>query len=109
MIVAPITRSPTSLVTGSDSPVIIDSSSVERPAITSPSTGTFSPGRTTTTSPGTTFFDRTSCSAPWRITRAVLACSPISLRIASPVPALARTSSSRPSRIRVRITPTASK
>src|SRR3546814_3634656 len=34
------------LVTGMDSPVTIDSSSEERPSSTTPSTGTFSPGRT---------------------------------------------------------------
>ena len=54
LTVAPITVSPVSLVTGSDSPVTIDSSTLERPSTTSPSTGTFSPGRTAITSPGTT-------------------------------------------------------
>ena len=49
--VAPVTRSPTCLSTGIDSPVSIDSSTAEDPATTSPSTATFSPGRTTITSP----------------------------------------------------------
>ena len=49
--VPPITLSPGSLATGIDSPVTIDSSTVERPSITSPSTGTFSPGRTRSRSP----------------------------------------------------------
>jgi hypothetical protein len=38
-------------VTGIDSPVTIDSSSEERPSSTTPSTGTFSPGRTRRLSP----------------------------------------------------------
>ena len=46
LIVAPMTVSPASFVTGSDSPVTIDSSMVERPSTISPSTGIFSPGRT---------------------------------------------------------------
>ncbi len=50
--VAPITLSPTVLPTGTGSPVSIDSSIEERPSITVPSTGTFSPGRTRTRSPG---------------------------------------------------------
>ena len=48
LIVAPITASPAVLVTGIGSPVTIDSSTAERPSTTSPSTGIFSPGRTTT-------------------------------------------------------------
>ena len=41
-----ITVPPASLVTGIDSPVTSDSSSEERPSRMTPSTGTFSPGRT---------------------------------------------------------------
>ena len=108
LIVAPITMSPASFVTGIGSPVTIDSSIAERPSSTSPSTGIFSPGRTTMTSPTWTSSIGISRSSPSRTTRAVLACRPMSLRIASPVPALARASSSLPSRISVRITPTAS-
>ena len=67
------------------------------------------PGRTSTTSPGTTSSTGTSTSMPSRTTRAVRACRPRRRRMASPVPALARASSSRPSMIRVMITPTASK
>lgn len=37
---------PTDLTTGIDSPVISDSSHVEEPSITLPSTGTLSPGTT---------------------------------------------------------------
>ena len=50
-IVPPITSAPTSLVTGIDSPVTIDSSTALRPSVTTPSTGTFSPGRTRSRSP----------------------------------------------------------
>ena len=46
--VPPMTSSPTCFSTGIDSPVIIDSSTALAPAITSPSTGIFSPGRMTT-------------------------------------------------------------
>ena len=41
-----MTLLPASLVTGMDSPVTSDSSSAERPSRMTPSTGTFSPGRT---------------------------------------------------------------
>ena len=107
-MVAPITVSPTDLVTGMDSPVTIDSSIEEEPLVTSPSTGSFSPGRISTMSPTRTSSTPTSSSAPSRATRAVRGCSPIRARIASPVPAFAFVSSSRPSRMRVMITPTAS-
>ena len=46
-----ITLPPASLVTGMDSPVTSDSSSEERPSRMTPSTGTFSPGRTRNLSP----------------------------------------------------------
>ena len=49
--VAPITLSPARLVTGTGSPVSIDSSTALEPSTTTPSTGTFSPGRTRSTSP----------------------------------------------------------
>ena len=52
--VPPITFEPVCLVTGIDSPVTIDLSRAERPSTTSPSTGTFSPGRTRRWSPTTT-------------------------------------------------------
>ena len=52
--VPPITFSPGSFVTGIDSPVTMDSSIAERPSISSPSTGIFSPGRTRSLSPTTT-------------------------------------------------------
>ena len=107
-MVAPITVSPAVLVTGMGSPVTIDSSTAEVPSSTCPSTGSFSPGRTTTTSPATTSPKGISRSCPSRMTRAVCGWSPIRVRMASPVPALALVSSRRPSRIKVMITPTAS-
>ena len=57
-------------------------------------------GTTRTRSPTTTCSTGMSCSTPSRITRAVLACRPISALIAAPVCFLARASSQRPSRIR---------
>ncbi len=62
--VPPITFEPVSFVTGIDSPVTINSSSDERPSITSPSTGTFSPGRTRRRSPTMTTSSETSSSVP---------------------------------------------
>ena len=50
-MVPPMADAPTSLVTGMDSPVTIDSSTALRPSSTAPSTGTFSPGRTRRRSP----------------------------------------------------------
>ncbi len=114
--VAPISGSETSLLTGKLSPVSIDSSTLERPAINSPSTGIFSPGRTRMISPTWTSSIGMSIGTPLgmppaappgmpsRITRAVLALRPISLRMASEVLPRARASSRRPSRIRVVIT-----
>ena len=45
LIVPPMTSSPTFRVTGSGSPLIIDSSMLDLPEITTPSIGTRSPGR----------------------------------------------------------------
>ena len=100
-MVAPITSSPARLVTGIGSPVSIDSSTGEKPSSTTPSTGTFSPGRTTTRSPTSTWATGTSDSTPPRTTRAVLGCRPMSALMAAPVCPLARASSSRPNRISV--------
>ncbi len=108
LMVAPITVSPSPFVTGRLSPVTIDSSNVERPSIISPSTGTFSPGRTITISPSCTCSIGISSSLPSRNTRAVFAWRPMSLRMASPVPPLAIASRRRPSIMRVMMTPTAS-
>src|SRR5262249_10870521 len=82
--------------TGIDSPVIIDSSTALEPAVTCPSMGIFSPGRTTTTSLTRTSSTGTSISLPSRITCAVLACRPISFLIACEVRPLTLISSARP-------------
>ena len=63
-MVPPMTFAPTSLVTGIDSPVTIDSSTALRPSTTAPSTGTFSPGRTRRRSPTWTLSSCTSSSVP---------------------------------------------
>jgi hypothetical protein len=97
------------LVTGIGSPVIIDSSTGELPDRTVASTGTFSPGRMMISSPTATSSMGISVSAPSRTTRAVRACKPSRARIASPVPAFALASSRRPNKMRVMMTPTASK
>ena len=61
--VPPVTRSPATFSTGMGSPVIIDSSTVLSPSSTTPSTGTFSPGRTRRRSPMTTCSSGMSSSA----------------------------------------------
>ncbi|MCY1296189.1 hypothetical protein D9M70_455640 [compost metagenome] len=76
--------------------------------MTLPSTGTRSPGRTSTVSPAVTSESGTSIVSPLRTTRAVLACRPIRCLIASDVRPLARASRKRPSRIRVTMTAAAS-
>ena len=101
LIVAPMTSSPGCFFAAILSPVTIASSTVELPSITSPSTGIFSPGRTKMTSSSWTSAIDTSNSCPLRTMRAVFACNPISLRIASEVWPLARFSNKRPSKINV--------
>ena len=101
--VAPMTSSPAAFVTGSGSPVSIDSSTADAPSTTRPSTGTRSPGRTRRRSPGTTSARSTSASTPSRIRRAVVACRPTSRRIAPVVRPFARASSHRPSSTRPRM------
>ena len=97
--VAPITSSPGRFVTGIASPVSIDSSSALRPRRT-PSTGTFSPGRTRRRSPGRTWSIGTSTSPASVTRRAVFAWRPMRRRIAPAVRPLARASSQLPRRIR---------
>ena len=101
--VPPMTSSPGFLPTGMLSPVIMLSSTEDRPATTSPSTGTRSPDRTRTMSPRTTCSIGMSLSTPARTTRAVRGARPTSLRIASEVWLRARASRNRPSRISVMI------
>ena len=84
--VAPISPSPTRLVTGTGSPVSMDSSTALLPSATTPSTGTFSPGRTRSRSPTWTWFNGTSSSLPSAlIRRAVLGARPSSALIAAEV------------------------
>ncbi len=97
LMAPPVTREPTVLATGMLSPVISDSSIWLRPATTSPSTATRSPGRTFTRSPRCTCSTGTSSSTPSRCTRAVAGRNAFSARIASAVCRLARPSSHLPS------------
>ena len=93
-----ITLLPASLVTGMDSPVTSDSSSEERPSRMTPSTGTFSPGRTRKLSPTASVSISTSWSAPSSpIRRAVFGASWSSALIAPDVASRARSSSTWPS------------
>jgi len=109
LMVAPITSSPGPLITGMDSPVIMDSSNADRPSLIIPSTGTFSPGRTTTVSPTSTCSMLISFSTPSRITVAVRARNPIKAFNACDVLPLARVSKYLPSLIRVMIAAPVSK
>ncbi|MNV18330.1 hypothetical protein D3C71_1091520 [compost metagenome] len=98
--VAPITASPTAFATGTGSPVSIDSSMEERPSTTVPSTGTFSPGRTRTRSPGcSAAMSRSSSRPSSRSTRAVFGARPSSALIAADVFARARSSINWPSSV----------
>jgi hypothetical protein len=107
--VPPVTLAPAAFSTGAASPVIIDSSTALLPSSTTPSTGTFSPGRTRSRSPTATWSSGTSLSAPSRPIRlAVLGASSSSARIARPVAARARSSSTCPSSTSVTITAAAS-
>ena len=108
--VAPMTRSPGFFSTGIGSPLTIASSTALLPSSTTPSTGTFSPGRTRRRSPGFTASSDTSSSAPSsRTRRAVFGAKPRSNRMAAPVRPRARSSSTCPSRTRVTIAAAASK
>ncbi len=88
--VAPITGSPGLRTTGSGSPVSMLSSTADEPSMTTPSTGTFSPGRTRTTSPTRTSSIGSSPSLPSRSTRAVRGCKAIRARILPRVRLVAR-------------------
>jgi hypothetical protein len=92
--VAPMTGISARFSTGMGSPVTIDSSTALVPSVTTPSTGTFSPGRTRSRSPGWMCSSGTSSSDPSaRSRRAVFGASPSSARIAAPVWLRARSSS----------------
>ena len=83
LIVPPISSEPFCLPTGRDSPVISASSTDELPSSTTPSAGTFSPGRTSTRSPLSTASAGTVISLPSRITVAVAGCRSSNRRTAA--------------------------
>ena len=101
--VAVLTLLPSSLSTGIDSPVSADSFTADIPSMTTPSTGMFSPGLTTKTSPITTSSMSTVFSMPSLITLAVLGASFIRLFKASVVLPFEYDSSILPTVIRVKI------
>ena len=108
--VAPISASPTRLVTGTGSPVSMDSSTALRPSVTTPSTGTFSPGRTRSRSPTCTWASGTSSSLPSALMRrAVLGARPSSDLSAAEVCERAFSSSICPSMVNEMMTTAASK
>lgn len=110
LTVAPVTGLPSVFSAGTGSPVIIDSSTLECPATTMPSTGTFEPGFTRSVSPTTTASSGTVCSEPSGFTRtAVCGASCSRSRIALDVRERARNSSTWPSSTSVTITADASK
>ena len=108
--VAPMSLSPTPLATGIASPVSMDSSTELLPSITTPSTGTFSPGRTRKVSPTRTWVNGTSVSVPsgW-MARAVLGARPSSDLMAAEVCERAFSSSIWPSNVNEMIAAAASK
>ena len=109
-MVPPMADAPAALVTGIDSPVTIDSSTALRPSSTSPSTGTFSPGRTRRRSPTCTLSSGTSSSMPSsRMIRAVLGARSSSARMAPLVLSRARSSNTCPSSTSTVMTAAASK
>jgi hypothetical protein len=99
LMVPPNTSSPGCLATGIGSPVSIASLTLDSPSMTTPSTGSVSPGRTNTLSPTSTNSTATSTSWPPRCTVAVLGRSARRRRMAWEVCPLARASSSRPRRM----------
>jgi len=109
LTVPPTTSSPSTLATGTGSPVIIDSSTELRPSVILPSTATFSPGRTRRMSPPWTSSSGTSRSCPSRTIRAVGGASESNSRMAAPVLRRARNSRTCPRRTSVTITAAASK
>ncbi len=81
-----MTWSPIRFVTGTGSPVNIDSSIELEPSVITPSTGTFSPGRTLSKSPTCTWESGISSSRPSSlIFLAVFGASPSKDLIASEV------------------------
>ena len=101
--VAAETASPGPLSAGMLSPVRADSLTALSPSRITPSTGMFSPGRTTKTSPFWTSWMGTTVSRPSRMTAAVLGASFMRFFRASVVFPLERASSIFPTVMRVRI------
>ena len=109
LTVAAETVSPLTLSTGMLSPVNAASLTALDPSITTPSTGIFSPGRTTKILPFCTCSTGTVTSRPLRMIFAVLGASFINPFKASVVRPLERASSIFPTVIRVSIIPADSK
>ena len=108
--VPPVTGSPALRSTGIGSPVTIDSSMLVAPSSTMPSVGTRSPGRTRSRSPTVMASMATSSSVPsGAIRRAMAGARVRRRRMASPVRARARSSSTCPRMTRVTMTAAASK
>ena len=108
-MLAPITLLPIPFSTGILSPVSIDSSIAVLPSITSPSTGSFSPGLTKIISPTITSSIGITTSLPSLINVAVLGASPINFLIACDVFPLEIASKYLPNVIKVKITAADSK
>ena len=109
LIVPPVTASPAAFATGMGSPVSMDSSTLELPSVIFPSTGIFSPGRTRSIAPTATRSSGTSRSPSASTSRAVAGARSSSARIAVPVRARARNSSTCPASTRTMMTAAASK
>ena len=98
LMLPPVSAASASLVTGKGSPVSIDSSTCVRPSSRTPSTGTRSPGNTTTRSPNSNSPTGISaCSPFFKITCANAGRSACRARMAAVVWRLARVSSHLPS------------
>ena len=110
LTVPPVTASPTFFSWGIGSPVIMDSSRVERPSTISPSTGTFSPGRTRNLSPVFSSSSDTSSSSPASLIRFAVGGARSNKDLsACEVCPRARASITWPSRTRVMMTAATSK
>ncbi len=106
LTVAPVTASPSPTSTGTDSPVSIEASTAEEPETTIPSVATFSPGRTTNSSPTVRRSTGMRVSAPSDNTATSLAPSSSKARSAAPAVRLERFSKYRPASTN-RVTPAA--
>ena len=98
-----MTRSPSPLSTGMDSPVRGDSSTLDTPDTTTPSTGREEPGRMRSRSPTCTSWVGMVTSWPSRSTVAVLGLKSMSRAMAWPVLPLERASRNLPRVMRVTI------